>query len=364
MAESSQAKRMAKELGKGAYKAGKAAGKKAGRLLIKILKWTAPAWGGGILMLLLIAGVIGALLGGNTSQEYDPTPVASAVRKYEQVVLKYAVENGIEDYVNVLLAIMQQESAGEGTDVMQSSESSFNERYPKIPGSIKEPEYSIEVGVRYFAECLKLAGCESVEDTDLLSLAVQGYNYGLQYISWALERDGKYTQENAAAFSELKAQELDREKYGDPYYVPKVLQYYMEDMDAEYIYPLADHHAISSGYGYRQLEGRPAAFHKGTDFPAPEGTPILASSSGTVIASEYNRGGYGYRIKILHADGSITHYAHCSKLLVSANTYVTKGQVIALVGSTGDSTGNHLHIEMIMPGNRYIDPMSKIGKAG
>ena len=362
MAEPSQAKRMAKELGRGAYKAGKAAGKKFGRLLVKILKWTSPAWGGSLILLLLFVGIIGVVLGGNTPQEFEPTPVAPAVRQYEQTVIKYASENGISEYVNVLLAIMQQESAGEGTDVMRSSESPFNERYPQVPGSIKDPEYSIEVGVKHFAECLKQSGCSSVDDADLLSLAIQGYNFGSEYIAWALERDGKYTQENALYFSEQKAQELGWQTYGDPYYVPKVLQYYKTDMDAEYIYPIPDHHVISSPFGMRQLEGRPASFHKGTDFPAPEGTPIVAVADGTVTTSDYSYGGYGYRVKIRHADGYTTDYAHCSKLLVSVGEHVTKGQTIALVGSTGDSTGNHLHIELIMPGNRYIDPMSKIGK--
>lgn len=365
MAEPSQAKRFARELGKGAYKAGKAAGKKAGRLLLKVLKWLCPVWGGYFLLILMSIGIIGAVLGGNSQQELEPEQISEAVESYRQMVLKYTEENGISEYINVLLAIMQQESAGEGTDVMQSSESPFNERYPQTPGSIKEPEYSIEVGVRHFAECLKIAGCESPEDSEHLNLAIQGYNFGTGYITWALERDGTYTQENALAFSEMKAQELGWDRYGDPYYVSKVLRYHTSetvDMDAEYIYPMPDHTYISDPFGMRDMEGRPTQMHYGVDFPAPEGTPILAIADGTVVQSNFSTGGYGYRVKIKHASNFISHYAHCSKLLVSEGDYVKKGDVIALVGSTGDSTGNHLHLEMMSLNGQLFDPMKYIGK--
>ena len=95
--------------------------------------------------------------------------------------------------------------------------------------------------------------------------------------------------------------------------------------------------------------------HKGIDIPAPYGTPIQAVMGGTVIKSEYNAGGYGYYVVIYHGNGISTLYGHCSKLLVSVGATVLQNQVIARVGSTGQSTGNHLHISFLN-GSTYLNP--------
>ena len=96
---------------------------------------------------------------------------------------------------------------------------------------------------------------------------------------------------------------------------------------------------ISDGF----MEGR---VHKGMDIAANAGTDIYAAASGTVIASGWNAGGYGYMILIDHGNGYQTLYAHCSGLVVKTGDLVLKGQLIGQVGSTGDSTGNHLHFEV------------------
>lgn len=113
-----------------------------------------------------------------------------------------------------------------------------------------------------------------------------------------------------------------------------------------YSHPLKGAGTISSGYGSRW-----GSFHKGLDFAAPAGTPIYAADSGKVIYSGYNSGGYGNLVIIEHDNGDQTYYAHCSKLYVSVGSYVSKGQHIAGVGTTGDSTGNHLHFEIRKNGN-------------
>ena len=91
--------------------------------------------------------------------------------------------------------------------------------------------------------------------------------------------------------------------------------------------------------------------HKGTDIGAPQGTPIYAAASGTVIFSEYGYGGgYGNHIIISHGNGITTLYGHCTDLYVDEGEYVSQGELIATVGSTGESTGNHLHLEIRVDG--------------
>jgi murein DD-endopeptidase MepM/ murein hydrolase activator NlpD len=101
---------------------------------------------------------------------------------------------------------------------------------------------------------------------------------------------------------------------------------------------------MTSGYGMRW--GR---MHEGIDLAASQGTPIRAAKSGTVVLAE-ETGNYGLLVKVNHGDGLETQYAHCSKALVEAGQRVEEGETIALVGSTGRSTGSHLHFEVISEG--------------
>ena len=106
-------------------------------------------------------------------------------------------------------------------------------------------------------------------------------------------------------------------------------------------YPLKGAGRVSSTYGPRW-----GTFHKGIDYAAPIGTPVYASAAGKVIYSGYNSGGYGKLVIIDHNNGYQTYYAHNSQLYVNVGETVSKGERIAGVGSTGDSTGNHLHFEI------------------
>ena len=96
--------------------------------------------------------------------------------------------------------------------------------------------------------------------------------------------------------------------------------------------------------------------HKGIDIAAVRGTPILATASGKVTFAGWSSG-YGYLVKIDHGNGVETYYGHCSKLYVSAGDIVETGEEIAAVGSTGNSTGNHLHFEIRLNGNQ-VNPES------
>lgn len=109
---------------------------------------------------------------------------------------------------------------------------------------------------------------------------------------------------------------------------------------------------MTSGYGWRW--GR---MHQGIDIAGPVGTPILAAADGVVIASEWHRGGYGNFVKIEHPDGSITLYAHNSENRVQVGQVVKQGELIAFMGSTGYSTGPHLHFEIHLPGQGPVNPI-------
>lgn len=102
--------------------------------------------------------------------------------------------------------------------------------------------------------------------------------------------------------------------------------------------------------------------HTGIDIGAAKGTDIIAANSGKVIKAAYNAGGYGYYVMIDHGGGIVTLYAHASKLLVNVGDIVVRGQKIALVGSTGNSTGPHIHFEVRVNG-QYVDPLNYV-KAG
>ncbi|TVO63652.1 M23 family metallopeptidase [Denitromonas ohlonensis] len=108
------------------------------------------------------------------------------------------------------------------------------------------------------------------------------------------------------------------------------------------------------GNRYDPFTGR-RAFHSGQDFAAPSGTPIRASAGGKVIEAGYHRE-YGNKVEIDHGNGLVTRYAHASKLYVKEGDVVTPGQKIATVGSTGRSTGPHLHFEILENGE-FVDPV-------
>lgn len=100
--------------------------------------------------------------------------------------------------------------------------------------------------------------------------------------------------------------------------------------------------------------------HNGIDFAAPYGTPVRAAAGGVVSLSRWY-GEYGYCVIIDHPDGSQTLYAHNSRLLVSQGQSVRQGEIIAQIGSTGNSTGNHLHFEIRVDGE-FLDPLTYIDK--
>ncbi len=189
---------------------------------------SALAVSGGLLLMLipvlLVFGAAGALFGG--SADIGSTPVSDEVKSYAGLIQVYAAERGIPEYMELIMAVMMQESGGQGNDPMQASECAFNTEYPKTPGGISDPEYSINIGIQNLADCLSQAGVEDPMDIERISLALQGYNFGSGYISWAIRNYGGYTEQSAIEFSELMAHRMGWTSYGDPQYVQHVLRYY------------------------------------------------------------------------------------------------------------------------------------------
>ena len=177
-----------------------------------------------ILLVVLLGCAVSLFGGGSSSNSY--TPVSAEVEAYEPLIRQYAAQHGISEYVELIKAVMMQESSGRGSDPMQASECGYNTRYPNTPGGITDPEYSINVGIQNLAACLSAAQVENPIDMEHIKLALQGYNFGNGYISWALSNYGGYSYANAVEFSVSQAERLGWDSYGDTQYVNHVLRYY------------------------------------------------------------------------------------------------------------------------------------------
>ena len=177
-----------------------------------------------ILIVVLLGCAVSLFGGGGGSNAY--TPVSAVVEAYEPLIQKYAKQYGIPEYVELIKAVMMQESGGRGLDPMQAAEGSFNTRYPHEPNGIQDPEYSIQCGVQELKAALISAEVENPIDMEHIKLALQGYNFGNGYISWAKTNYGGYSYANAVEFSTMQAQRLGWESYGDTQYPAHVLRYY------------------------------------------------------------------------------------------------------------------------------------------
>ena len=216
-------------------KAAKASGDFFKKLGTAITKAVTPSretllYAAGTLVLILIPFVVimgvASMLTSNGEGRSAYIPVSAEVEAYRPLIRLYSAQHGIPEYEDLIAAVMMQESGGQGTDPMQCSECGFNTRYPHYPNGITDPEYSIDVGIQNLADCLHLSGVESPIDLDRISLALQGYNYGSGYISWALANYGGYSELNAIEFSDMMAARIGSAGYGDKAYVSHVLRYY------------------------------------------------------------------------------------------------------------------------------------------
>ena len=159
----------------------------------------------------------------------------------------------------------------------------------------------------------------------------------------------------SAAASEIQAEIARKQKQLEE---ERKQNYIVISSETGYLWPLPGYYRLSSLFGYRihPITGV-AHSHTGIDIPASGGTPILAAKSGQVVTSAYHYS-YGNYVVIDHGNGNSTLYAHMSSRAVSEGQMVTQGQVIGYVGTTGSSTGNHLHFE-VRDNYTRVDPESK-----
>ena len=186
-------------------------------------------------VLLLISAVFRA---GRSSREQ--MTVNAACESYRPQVEEAAAKYGMSDYVDLILALMMQESSGNGPDVMQSSEGAYNTRYPQVPNGITDSAYSIECGIQELKYSMEKAGVKSPADTGRIKLALQGYNFGADvYFSYLSEHGiTSWSEKSSEAFAEIASGHTPRAKsdplystagpwdYGDQNYPEHVLRYY------------------------------------------------------------------------------------------------------------------------------------------
>lgn len=295
------------------------------------------------------------------------------VEGYRDDVKQAAKKYDIEDQVDVLLALMMQESGGKGDDPFQASESKCGSI-----GCITDVKESIDQGVKYYKQQLEDA------DGDI-KLTLQSYNFGGGFIDYALDENDGYSKDVAVKFSSEKYEELKHTGnfscinpeyegegacYGDVEYVDHVLQYYQPETadvitsiapeeseedsvggNGKWGKPIKGDPEITSPYGNREdpIKGSGGEFHKGIDFACSGGiTPIQSVDDGKVVYSQFNDGGYGNLVIVKHGE-VYSHYAHMSELEVDKGDKIKKGDKVGVCGGTGQVTGPHLHLEAKKP---------------
>lgn len=322
----------------------------------------------GFFLFVFVAGIFQSIMGGSgesgESGEYislppGTYPLNETVEGYRDEVEMYAKENGIESHVDVLLAMMMQESGGKGNDPFQASESKCG-----YIGCITSPNESIQQGVKYYKSVLTQA------DGDI-KLTLQSYNFGGGFIGFVMDRGGEYTKSLAVSFSQMMYEKLKHTGnyscirgdavpsgacYGDVLYVDAVLKYYhpvssevLADIapstNGEWMKPIAGNAPITSPFGTRidPIDGTVSG-HKGIDFGCLGGvTPISSVGDGVVVYADVATG-YGNYVMVQH-DGIISAYGHLAKINVKEGTRIKAGENLGVCGSTGRSTGPHLHLE-------------------
>lgn len=291
------------------------------------------------------------------------------VLQYRDAILKELKKENKAEYIDILLALMMQESGGRGDDPMQASESKCG-----YIGCIKNPTESIKYGVKHFLKVLELAGGD-------IALTLQSYNFGSGFISYVKKNGGSYTYELAVSFSQMMYQKLQHTGiykchrpeaielnacYGDILYVQAVMRYIGgQAIDGNYTPLHPNNLRVTSKYGWRNIGSGPE-HHNGIDYACRNGVdPVFAVQPGTVMIAGKHSGapGYGNFVTIKHSPTFYTTYAHLSSVNVKAGTEVSGGNQIGVCGTTGRSTGPHLHFETKSQMWRgFYDPESFVNK--
>ncbi|MGX7132345.1 phage tail spike protein [Enterococcus songbeiensis] len=325
---------------------------------------------------------------GGDGSTYSPINISSNITGNANIVAwlkKYTAEYGISEYIGLAYAlIMVENGSTDGTDdIMQSSESAG---YPG-PGYLTG-EASVKQGCKHLSDVLKSSFAKGVDVWG----AMQSYNFGTAYVGWLAGKGGKNTTDLAeqysrdvvapslgnttgATYSYVNAvSQADGRTYlyvngGNFHYAAMIRQYVKvtEGGSGDYFMPIAKPITVTSEFGWRTspITGE-QELHNGIDLVnGNPNTPIYAADAGEVVIAGMYEAWYGNYVVIKHAGGLYTGYAHQSSLKVSVGQNVTKGQQIGYMGTTGPSTGEHLHFQFFTNGpwpstTDFINPRTKM----
>lgn len=259
--------------------------------------------------------------------------------------IKYMYENGDVQFVEILC---ESKSIGEFLNTAEyiTTISEYDRQmlteFQEVVKKVEEQEDELQ---KEYAEL------ETMQD-DLISKQEEITKLVSEQEAKISELDSELgeTQDKLAQLEAAAAEAQRRQNESGSGYNPGGAGGSVVSGNGTFTHPCPGYSRISSEFGWRPqpLPGA-STNHKGIDFAAPTGTPIYAVASGTVVTAGYS-GNAGRMITINHGNGLITMYMHCSELYVSAGQSVSKGQNIAAVGSTGNSTGPHLHFQVMLNG--------------
>lgn len=322
---------------------------------------------------------------GPSGSTYDPINIGSNITGNANIVAwleKYTKFYGISDYIGLAYALIMVENPGTNgsDDIMQSSESAG------LAPNTLSGEASVKQGCKHLAEQIKNGQDQNVDIWGVM----QGYNFGSAYIPWLANRGGKNTTDLAEVYSrDVVAPSLgnttgakysyvnavsqaDGRTYlylngGNFHYAAMIRQYVQVNESTGYVVPISKPVTVTSEFGYRThpISGE-YTLHNGIDLVNGNATtPIYASAAGEVVISGSYPDWYGNYVVIKHNDGLYTGYAHLSQLSVSQGETVNQGQKIGNMGTTGPSTGPHLHFQFFTNGpwpssDDFINPREHI----
>ncbi|GAB4374206.1 MAG: hypothetical protein Kow0062_11960 [Acidobacteriota bacterium] len=234
---------------------------------------------------------------------------------------------------------------------VQAERDELAQRTAEVEATIADLRARLDLFERRTAKLAVMAGL----DMPSLGIGGQGYPKGLEGLTPAARADVFRSEaEELSGLGDLLERRLDT--------VERAFGEQSERLSRiPSIVPVRG--LMGSGYGWRRdpFTGL-RQFHRGLDISAPEGTPVRAPADGIVVKTERN-GGYGKVLYISHGDGIVTRYGHLSAYKVRPGARVRRGDVIALVGSSGRSTASHLHYEVLVRG-QHVDPMKYISDEG
>ncbi len=254
---------------------------------------------------------------------------------------KRLIKKGNVSYAEILLQSKSIDDMLTRISIVKRVAKYDSDKLDEIESSMTEVKQLKEELLVQKSEVLKLKAVQDEKKAEL-----DGYRQESQAIIDDLQKDIETFQKEYDRAKQLEAQaraeaERARQQSQTKYNLPSTYT------GGAFHWPSATTHLVTSPYGYRihPVTGK-SRFHAGIDIGAAYGTAILAANAGVVIVSGYNAGGYGNYVVINHGGGYTTLYAHCSSVNVSVGQQVSRGQVIASCGSTGMSTGPHIHFEV------------------